>query len=413
MERRKKRGCLGCLGALLQTVAVVALASVIVAVALPGVLKFLPDFPGELKKAVSESQVPFEELEVAEEDVTAGYYYQNLSEEERQIYKELLQGVQKREEMIYVHTGDFDLLTKVYHFLMFDRPELFWCSGGLQATYYPTYSEVTAEYNCTEQERQEKQSQIDFETQMAIGLLLSQASVEQIDQIPEYERIKFVFEYLVNTVDYVEGAPDNQNMYSALVGKQTVCAGYARSAQYLLQKLGIECIYVTGTCSDGEAHAWNLVRCDGNWYQMDVTFGDPEYMQTEEGEALRSSEIDYGYLCCNDEQILKERVMDDLVSFPACTSLDYNYYVMRGRYYAGYNSARILEDMNQDIYNGEKKFLCQFASEELCQQAFADMEASAFGEAAQTFMTVHGLQNVEYYYLQDLNLNTVKLYWNY
>ncbi len=413
MGRRKKRGCLGCFGAVLQAMAVVILASVIVAVALPGVLKLLPDFPRELKKAVDEAQVPFEELEVVEEDVTAGYYYQNLNEEERQIYKELLQGVQKREDVIYVHTGDFDLITRVYRFLMLDRPELFWCSGALKATYYPTYSEVSAEYTCTEDVRVEKQQQIDLEAEMALTLLLAQASAERFDQIPEYERIKFVFEYLVNTVDYVEGAPDNQNMYSALVGKQTVCAGYARSAQYLLQKMGLECIYVTGTCSDGEAHAWNLVKCDGNWYQMDVTFGDPEYMQTEEGEALRSSEIDYGYLCCSDEQILKERVMDDLVTFPACTSLDYNYYVIQGRYYSGYNSSRILEDMNQDIYNGERKFLCQFASEDLCAQAFADMEANVFQEAAQTFMSVYGLQNVEYYYLHDPAMNTVKLYWNY
>ena len=58
----------------------------------------------------------------------------------------------------------------------------------------------------------------------------------------------------------MEGAPDNQNIYSALVGKRTVCAGYARSAQYLLQKMGMECIYVTGTCANGEAHAWNQVK---------------------------------------------------------------------------------------------------------------------------------------------------------
>ncbi len=411
-RRRKKRGCLGCLGVVLQAVAVLVLTCVIVSVALPGVMELLPDLPRDLKKAVSESRVPFEELAVVEEDVTAGYYYQNLNDEERQIYKEILQGVQKREETIYVHTGDFELLKKVYHFLVFDRPELFWCTGGLEATYYPTYSELSVEYNCTEEERLIKRQQIDAEAEMALNLLLVQHSAERFDQVPEYERVKFVFEYLVNTVDYVEGAPDNQNIYSALVGKRTVCAGYARSAQYLLQKMGMECIYVTGTCANGEAHAWNLVKCEGNWYQMDVTFGDPEYMQTEEGEALESSEIDYGYLCCNDEQMLKERVADDLVPFPPCTSLDYNYYVMRGRYYAGYNAGRVLEDMKQDIYNGEKKFVCQFASGELCSQAFADMEANLFQEAAQTFMTVYGLQNVEYYYLEDQSTNTVKVYWN-
>ncbi len=40
------------------------------------------------------------------------------------------------------------------------------------------------------------------------------------------------------------------------------------------------------------------------------------------------------------------------------------------------------------------------------------MEANLFQEAAQTFMTVYGLQNVEYYYLEDQSTNTVKVYWN-
>ena len=39
------------------------------------------------------------------------------------------------------------------------------------------------------------------------------------------KKIRYVYEYLVNTVDYDENAPDNQNIYSALVGKSSVCAG--------------------------------------------------------------------------------------------------------------------------------------------------------------------------------------------
>ena len=102
----------------------------------------------------------------------------------------------------------------------------------------------------------------------------------------EYDKIKYIFEYLVNTVDYNMEAPDNQNIYSALAGKASVCAGHSRAAQYLLQQTGIECIYVTGTIPGQGAHAWNIVKCGGQYYQMDVTFGDPVFLETESGENL-------------------------------------------------------------------------------------------------------------------------------
>lgn len=70
------------------------------------------------------------------------------------------------------------------------------------------------------------------------------------DLSDEYEKIKYIYTYLIDNVDYDLDAPDNQNIYSALVGKRSVCAGYAKSCQYLLQQLGISCIYVTGQTTD-------------------------------------------------------------------------------------------------------------------------------------------------------------------
>lgn len=414
MEQGKKRGCLG---KIVRLCVVLLLIPVVACVGLVGFAEVLPHLPENIQRAVYEFQVPFEEVTVAEKEVDGGYYYQHLGEEEQRIYKEILQGVSRREDIVYVHTGDFETVNKVYDFLLYDRPDLFWCTGELETTYYPTYSELAVSYHCTEEERIAKEQQIKAETEKVLSQILpgctSESTAEEFAEIAEYERIKYVFEYLVNTVDYVEDAPDNQNMYSALVGKQTVCAGYARAAQYLLMKMGIECIYVTGECTDGEPHAWNLVKCDGNWYQMDVTFGDPEHMRTEEGKALADSEIDYSYLCCTDEQIFRDRKTDGLVEYPACMLLDYNYYVLHGRYYESYEPQRVLNDINQNTYDGAGKFFCQFASDEVREQAYQDMEANLFDQAAQVFLDFHGLQSIEYYYVEDPVMNTIELYWNY
>ena len=66
----------------------------------------------------------------------------------------------------------------------------------------------------------------------------------------------------------------NQSVYSALVNGKTVCAGYARAFQYLLQQLGIPCYYCTGYA--GEAHAWNIVALDDGYYNVDVTWDDSD-----------------------------------------------------------------------------------------------------------------------------------------
>lgn len=223
-------------------------------------------FTETVEKAVntlSPEQADFQELTVPAEEVEGSFYYEQLSSGDQLIYRELLQGVQDMEESITIHAGRDDRPEKVYEYLLYDRPELFWCAGSSQMTVYEDHTEFHPAYSCTSEERTRRQSEIDAAVSDCIAGVDSSAG--------EYDRIRYVYEYLVNTVDYDENAPDNQNIYSALVGKSSVCAGYSRAAQYLLNNMGIECIYVVGTAQGQEAHAWNIVNCGGNYYQMDVT----------------------------------------------------------------------------------------------------------------------------------------------
>lgn len=58
-----------------------------------------------------------------------------------------------------------------------------------------------------------------------------------------------------------------------LDGTGVVCEGYAKAYQFLLSGAGVDCSYVTGT-ANGTAHAWNIVKCDGQWFWVDLTFDD-------------------------------------------------------------------------------------------------------------------------------------------
>ena len=64
--------------------------------------------------------------------------------------------------------------------------------------------------------------------------------------------------------------------YSALVDKRAICEGYANAFTLLAQRFGLEAIKVSGIARpDGISHAWNMVKVDGIWYHVDVTWNDP------------------------------------------------------------------------------------------------------------------------------------------
>lgn len=351
------------------------------------------------------ADVPFEEITIPEDDVATGYYYSQLTEEEKSLYKEMYQGLKEAADSIYMHSPDMKTLEKVSQYILCDRPELFWCSGEMQVISYEEYAEVQPVYTYTGEERTQKQSEVD----QAVEACLTGISGE----MPQYDKIKYIFEYLVNTVDYNLDAPDNQNIYSSLVGRSSVCAGYSRGAQYLLQKLGIECIYVTGNIPNQGAHAWNIVNCDGQYYQMDVTFGDPVFIESEGGGNPPEQSINYDYLCCSDAEIMKNHTADTLVTFPQCNSMELNYYKLYGMYYEEFQPEQLLQDMNQTIYNRESSFTCKFANDSLYKEAHDSILNDLVQRAAQNLLDYYGLESVQYTYIEDEVMDKITIYWNY
>lgn len=406
-ERKKRRT--GCAAALVITVALCAGAAY-------GIPWAIDRFGGQVRETFSETvekavntlsqpQTDFPELTIPEEEVESGFYYGQLSGAEQTVYRELLQGVQDMKECITIHAGRKDRPEKVYEYLLYDRPELFWCAGSSQMTVYEDYTEFYPEYTCDAEGRTQRQSEIDA---AAAGCL------EGIDAAAgEYDRIRYVYEFLVNTVDYDENAPDNQNIYSALVGKRSVCAGYSRAAQYLLNNMGIESIYVVGTARGQEAHAWNIVNCGGKYYQMDVTFGDPVFLSSESGENLPGNIIYYDYLCCTDMEIKADHTPTDEVVYPVCDSDDLNYYRMNGMYYESCDPQILLGDMNESIYEGREMFVCKFSSPEIYQNARNSVIEDLFPKAAQTLGSTYGLSQVKYTYIEDETHNKIVVFWNY
>lgn len=360
----------------------------------------------ELEGTVRE--VPFQEVRIEEESLGQKYYYGQLEEEEKKVYQEIRQGLIDYTSEIYVHTADAARANQIFQYVLNDHPEIFWCDGKTTATSYggiTPYTVLEPAYLYREEEKEKRSAVIES----AAGEYLSGISEDASD----YEKILYVYESIISRVEYVQDAPDNQNIYSVFSGRQSVCAGYAKATQYLLERLGVFCTYVTGTAAGGQAHAWNLVSCGGDYYYVDTTWGDPVFQASEGGESKVSGHISYDYMCCNDEQLFMTHTPDDTVELPACTKMDANYYVVNGMYYETYDSAKILEQMNEVISAGENPAVIKFADEKLYQEAHEDILNHVVKRAAQNLAEWYGLTQVSYQYMDEESLHKITIYWEY
>lgn len=104
---------------------------------------------------------------------------------------------------------------------------------------------------------------------------------KQLAGYSDYEKVREVHNWLVDNIEYdlALEASEPYSISGALTEGKAVCEGYARSFKYIMDELDIPCVLVsgTGTNSNGEteAHAWNYVKLNGNWYGVDVTWDDP------------------------------------------------------------------------------------------------------------------------------------------
>ena len=210
-----------------------------------------------------------------------------------------------------------------------------------------------------------------------------------------------VFEYLVDHIEYDLETENSGNIYGALVEGRARCEGYARAAQYLLNRLGVFCTYVAGECYSSGSHAWNLIQVDGSYYYMDVTWGDPSFLGEGPGiEQYRN----YSYLCATTQEILATRTIDETYApMPVCDATQYNYFRQNGLF-VDQSLDQAKTALQQQYQAGKRWIPLQFASVTLYEQARKELIE---GQGLYTVMDAAGASLTGYSYLQNEQLRTL------
>lgn len=365
----------------------------------------LPKFGSE---SLIEEELQERQIDASEEVLYYGY--QSLSKEEKKVYRQIAEGLEQQEAEIRITPLSEERLMTVFNMVMIDHPEYFWIEGEFQYTTVEDLNEntktaiqlmpvYTVEKEQTESLKQQIEQQAD-------------AWIAEIDaSFDAYEKIKSVYELLIREVEYDETSLYNQTIQSVFLEKKTVCMGYAKATQYLLNKMGIFCTLVTGNILDeaNSSHAWNLVRIGENYYYVDTTWGSPGY----NAQGDREDAISYSYLCCSDKIISATHKANEDILLPSCTDESYHYYRRKGCWYETYDKERIWDVLKRDIEtNSPKTELC-FQGEEEYQQAVQDLvEGNLIQEVIQKTSILSPGQQVSWQISYGGKDNLLVILWN-
>lgn len=137
----------------------------------------------------------------------------------------------------------------------------------------------------------------------------------------EYERAVALHDYIVLNTRYESRlgiAARADATTKLLLDGVAVCDGYAHCYGMLLSMAGIENKFLVGK-GDGIEHIWNLVRLEGKWTHIDITYNDPKPDQ--------AGRVMYTYFGMSDARMASNHQWNR-GAYPAATS-DALFYLFR------------------------------------------------------------------------------------
>lgn len=135
----------------------------------------------------------------------------------------------------------------------------------------------------------------------------------------ELDKVLVIHDYITYNVDYDYDnylkntiPSESYTAEGALKTGRAVCSGYALLFYEMAKAAGLNAEYITGTADNGsgngkQGHAWNQVKVNGVWYNLDVCWDDA----TWEGKKIDDhSSNSYFYCLVSDSVLYKDHFPD-------------------------------------------------------------------------------------------------------
>ncbi len=195
-------------------------------------------------------------------------YYNMLSDDGKSLYRQIYANtISLNTAFRPIQQVSMDTMQMIILSVVFDHPELFW----LDTTFYQEYDYqgVAVKLRLRYYDKIGDIPAANSQFIAAADAIL--AGAEGLSD--NYAKELYIHNALADKLTYKHN-PLDQSAYSAIVGNNTVCAGYAKAFQYLMQRLGIPTYLCAGYA--GEMHAWNIIKLGDYYYNVDVTWDDQD-----------------------------------------------------------------------------------------------------------------------------------------
>ena len=201
-------------------------------------------------------------------------------------------------------------------------------------------------------------------------------TVEKLSKIHDYIALNVIYDSALlqlsedpqYSYSYLSGFR-GFNLEGALLDGKAVCDGITKAFMLLARMEGIECIRVTGKNAYNVGHAWNKVKIENTWYNIDVT-GDDILTEIQANGTVVTVET-----LAHDKFL----VSDDFLAAAGYTEDDYGYVDATGQYdYYGWVTPTALQGvtgLDGDLFiadQQEMNALMNIAREKAVEAFLAD-----------------------------------------
>ena len=211
---------------------------------------------------------------------------------EQAVYHALYQGFLNIDEEIQIPRLEGEALYNVFFKLRLDHPEIFWATG-FKYRYYQESPNIQflPEYLFDRAKVKEHQKAM-------------KSRVEKLarpaQKLSESEKEKYIHDFICENVKYDKlKKPYSHEIIGPLGQGVGVCEGIAKAVKVLCDELGVWCmIAICGNNPDKGIkyrHTWNIVKIDGQYYHLDVTFDNTlgNYEKKENQKVIQT----FSFLC--------------------------------------------------------------------------------------------------------------------
>lgn len=283
--------------------------------------------------------------------ISSRYVYNTLSDKDKAFYDRIDEAILSCTERIDATDFTKEDCLRIYSDYLDDHPGIFWCDTKIS---YTTSLDSSGRVKHGMVFSYTHQDNLDKDKITFVNLVEYFHNYIKDDQ-NDWFKLFHIYEYLASTIVYDNNYMD-QSMWSVFFNGVGVCAGFARSFQYLALLEGIPCLIVTGYERDADGnpgtvrHAWCMAQLDGKWYHFDPTWGVKD----------SNGNVDYTYFCRSRERIEKTHVIDNEYPLPKAEDDSLSYVSVRRRYLKEYSYDAVEAIAKNAFKRGENLFTLEF-----------------------------------------------------